>query len=187
MSRVQKILETKIKTAILRADKNYCAIKKNYYYEKSKKILWLIVCALTVLCLIGCEWAESKPVNPKILGTDNIQSEKGLVFVEIDSVRYAVNKVFTTERDSRTGSEITIDAVDGMLVTAFLADNSEDVQFIVGKKNAVEIEAVFHRNRVFLFVFGFIITGCLIMLGVSAYEKRAAKKKIPIAKADADD
>jgi len=154
--------------------------------ERVKKLFRIIVCGLAVLCFIGCKWAYSKPVSPKIIGTTHIQSEKGLVFVEIDSVRYAANEVFTGKRDSRTGEDITMDAVDGMLVTAFKANNSGKVRFVAGTKTAVEIEAMFHRNGIFLFVFGFMLVG-FIVFAVLCLKPVKNKEEIPIALADADD
>ena len=64
-----------------------------------KKLVFMLIVALSAI-LTSC---SSEPIKPKIIGTTFLQEEKGLIFAEIDSVRYAPTIIYTGEKVGRDG------------------------------------------------------------------------------------
>ena len=127
-----------------------------------KKVLFLIVMA--AMLFVGCSCFDSKPVEPKILGVTHILYDRGLTYVEIDSMRYPVNYVFSGEKDRRTGP-IRINPAERMVVTVaeFTGGDSRGIrgtQFLLGEWDEERIEDLFHSN----YTLPYLYAGCFFLL-----------------------
>jgi hypothetical protein len=60
---------------------------------RMKKLVFALIAALSV-ALTSCSWFDSEPIEPKIIGTGNLQYEakSGTWFVVVDSTQYTVAK-----------------------------------------------------------------------------------------------
>ncbi len=132
-----------------------------------KKFLIFLLCVVLALLFVGCSAFDSAPINPKILGVEYIQQERGLIFVEIDSMRYPVTSVFTGETYPRVGGFETIEPVDGMLVTVANFGGREyvGVQFMQGEWNEAQIEDVFRRN----YTFGVVLLAMMLIFVIYVF------------------
>ncbi|MBR1825936.1 MAG: hypothetical protein IJ770_05050 [Alphaproteobacteria bacterium] len=138
-----------------------------------KKVLIILLCILAALLFVGCSWFDSTPVEPEILGVEHIVQDRGLMYVEIDSTRYPVKRIFTGETHPRVGSDVKIPPVDGMLVTVvnMTGKNSDyqGIQFMLGEWNEAQIEQAFRRNYTLAVVALGVILLCVIGLIVSSF------------------
>ena len=68
-----------------------------------KKLVFALIAALSV-ALTGCSAFDSEPIEPKIIGTDNLQYEakSGTWFVVVDSTQYTVATVTILDRNPRS-------------------------------------------------------------------------------------
>lgn len=132
-----------------------------------KKILIFLLCVVLALLFVGCSAFDSAPINPKILGVEHIQQERGLIFVEIDSVRYSVTSVFTGKTYPRIGGYETVEPVDGMLVTVanFGSHEYAGMQFMLGEWNEAQIEDVFRRN----YTFGVVLLAMMLIFVIYVF------------------
>ena len=144
-----------------------------------KKLVLMLMFALSV-SLTSCSWFDSAPVEPKILGITHVIEDRGLIYVEIDSLRYPVTEVYTGKTHPRIGGFETVEPVDGMLVT--VADFSgkgsyKGMCFMLGAWNEVQIEQAFQRNYTFGVVFGTLALLCFgIWFVVMAIEDNKRSK-----------
>ena len=146
-----------------------------------KKVLLILVGVLIALLFVSCSCFDSAPVEPKILGVSNIVDDSGLVFVEIDSVRYPVKCVYVGETHPRVGGDITIVPVDGMLVTVVMMEGNtsyKGVQFMLGKWTEEQIEQAFHRNYTILVVALGGILICVVGILFIAYIEDQRKSRM---------
>ncbi len=125
-----------------------------------KKIILYLIAAVAVLLLIGC---KSDPINPKIIGTTYLQEEKGLIFADFDSVRYAPTIIYTGEKVGRDGIKATLKPITGMQVTAFTSNIHKEPVFFAGIVTVEQIENFYNKNPSFLIVGLIIIFGLLFM------------------------
>lgn len=140
---------------------------------KTKLFLVSMLC-LIALCLGGCSWFDSAPVEPRIIGSGHMKYDRGIYYVEIDSVRYAPVRILTGEKEGRTGSLIEVPPTDGMQITCFRLKDAPEIQAIIGLKNPGQIEALFHKNYMGSVIIGSIAIICFI--GVITHESQTPKK-----------
>ena len=119
-----------------------------------KKFIIFLTIAVAICVLNSC---QSDPINPQIIGTTHLKTEKGIIFAEFDSMRYVPQTVYTGEIEGRDGIRTTVKPVDGMLVTVFTSKIHRKAVFFVGEVTAKEIEAYYHRDWSILTAFGVII------------------------------
>ena len=113
-----------------------------------RKLVLMLMFALGA-SLTSCSCFDSAPVEPKILGVTHVIEDRGLIYVEIDSMRYPISDVFTGKTNSWIDGFETVEAKDGMLVT--VADFTGNggytgIRFMLGEWNENQIELAFHRN-----------------------------------------
>ncbi|MBQ8482621.1 MAG: hypothetical protein IJ532_08865 [Alphaproteobacteria bacterium] len=141
-----------------------------------KKLVFMLIAALSV-ALTGCSAFESKPIEPKIIGTTFLQEDKGLIFAEFDSVRYAPTIIYTGEKAGRDAVEMKVKPFVGMQVTVFTSNIHQEPVFFVGKATVKQIEKYYEVN----YIFSIIIVGTLLMVVLSMFvlykivEREAAK------------
>lgn len=110
-----------------------------------KKLVFVLIAALSV-ALTGCSVFDSKPIEAKIIGTTSLQEEKGLIFAEFDSVRYAPTIIYTGEKVGQDDIEATVEPIVGMQVTLFTSNIHPEPVFFAGKVTAAEIERYYQHN-----------------------------------------
>ncbi len=141
-----------------------------------KKLVFALIAALSV-ALTGCSSFESDPIEPNIIGTTFLQEEKGLIFAEFDSVRYAPTIIYIGKKVGRDGIEAKIEPIAGMQVTAFTSNMHQKPVFFAGQVTADQIEKYYHRDFTALIILAIIIIGlmlmCIIIPAVNG--KRTAK------------
>lgn len=150
-------------------------------YIIMQKVLLIPVSVLIALLFVGCSCFDSKPVEPKILGISRIVDDGGLVFVEIDSVRYPVKFVYTGETHPRIGDDVTITPVDGMFVTVVQMEGNtayKGMQFMLGEWNKEQIERAFYRNYTLFVITLGVILFCVIGIFTLCYRENQKKSRI---------
>lgn len=93
------------------------------------------------VALTGCaRWFDSKPINPDIIGTSELQydSKSQLCYVCIDSMQYIVTKVVSSAQ--------TLRPIEGMCVTVFTTHAYSGIQAVLGKVSGDEIEKLYFRD-----------------------------------------
>ncbi len=113
-----------------------------------------ILLALASFLLTSCHCFDN-PANAERIGSGHIQYEKGIYFVEINSIRYVPDKIYanTSSRDGKNRTE----AVEGMLVTCFRLHGNPQVEFIIGDRSKEYLEDYFTTNSTLIIIFGIII------------------------------
>jgi len=145
-----------------------------------KKLVLMLIAALSV-ALTGCSAFDSEPIEPKIIGTTFLQEEKGLIFAEFDSVRYAPTIVYTGEKVGRDGMDGKVKPVAGMQVTAFTSSIHPEPVFFVGQATVKQIEKYYQHSRVDeIVVVIFFILFCICITGIC----QPAQKKVDEVNAD---
>lgn len=150
-----------------------------------KRFLMILICLFLALLLCGCSWFESAPLGPKILGVTNIAEDRGLMYAEIDSMRYPVTQVFTGETHPRVGGNIVTAPVAGMQVTvAEMTGSNNDhqgIMFMLGEWNESQIEEAFHRNYTFMVIALSAIMLCVLGMIIACFvedERQRRKNSI---------
>ena len=132
-----------------------------------KKLVFALIAALSV-ALTGCSAFDSEPIEPKIIGTGNLQYEtkSGTWFVVVDSTQYTVANVTILDNNPRSyGKTQNVEPVEGMLVTIFTSPRKTGVQAVTGKQSIEQIEELYHTNS----TTGVILLGLLLLcvLGIA--------------------
>ena len=123
-----------------------------------RKIVFMLITVFSVL-LTACSAFDSAPIEPKIIGTGNLQYEAktDTWFVVIDSSQYTITSVTIPEHSPRTlGHTQDINPVEGMLVTVFTSQRVKGLQAVTGKQSVEQIEEFYHTNS----------TGILVVFGI---------------------
>jgi len=119
--------------------------------------------------LTACSAFDSEPIEPKIIGTGNLQYEAktDTWFVVIDSTQYTIASVTIPEHSPRTlGHTQDINPVEGMLVTVFTSPCMEGLQTVTGEQSVEQIEELYHSNcTIGVILFGILIL-CIIGLAI---------------------
>ena len=136
-----------------------------------KNLIFVVLVCFSML-FTSCRWFDS-PANAKRIGAGYVKYDKGIYVVEIDSIRYVPDYVYTNEstRDGKT----TMQPVDGMLLTCFTMKNSNKVCFIAGDRSEEYLEEYFTTNSTMLVFFIFLIFGCVIYAFVSSLHSEREK------------
>lgn len=127
-------------------------------HMKRKTFMLLMLVCLS-FCLTGCRWFEN-PANAERIGSGYIQYDKGLYYVEIDSVRYSPDRIYTNS-SSRDGKNM-MDPVNGMEVTCFRIHGKSHVEFIAGNQTEEYLEDYFTTNSTAIVVLCVILVLCVI-------------------------
>ncbi len=113
-----------------------------------KKLVFMLMAALSV-ALTSCSWLDSKPIEPDIIGTGNVQYDavEGIWFTEIDSIRYIVTRVTIPNTNQRLAGPIQeIAPVEGMYVTLFTSPRMKGTQAVAGRQSMWQIEDIYYVN-----------------------------------------
>lgn len=146
-----------------------------------KKILFLLIAMLSIT-LTSCSLLESEPIEPKIIGTGNLQYEdkSGTWFVAVGSNQYTIANVTVPDHGPRTsGKTQNIEPVEGMLVTIFVSPRKTGVQAVTGKQSVAQIEELYHTSD-----FGKIIIFGLLSLCILGMAAASKDKKVSVVNAD---
>ena len=146
-----------------------------------KKLVFMLVAALSV-ALTGCSAFDSEPIEPKIIGTGNLQYEtkSGTWFVVVDSTQYTVATVTILDNNPHSyGKTQNVEPVEGMLVTVFTSPRKTGVQAVTGRQTAEQIEELYHTNS----TTGVILLGLLLLcvLGIALLPRT---KKVDVVHTD---
>ena len=146
-----------------------------------KKLVFALIAALSV-ALTSCSAFESDPIEPKIIGTGNLQYEakSGTWFVVIDSTQYTVATVTILDNNPHSyGKTQNVEPVEGMLVTVFTSPRMNGIQAVSGRQSIEQIEELYHTDEtVVVVVFGLLL---LCVLGIALLPRT---KKVPVVNAD---
>ena len=124
-----------------------------------RKTFMLLMLVCLSFCLTSCRWFEN-PANAERIGSGYIQYDKGLYYVEIDSVRYSPDRIYTNS-SSRDGKNM-MDPVNGMEVTCFRIHGKSHVEFIAGNQTEEYLEDYFTTNSTAIVVLCVILVLCVI-------------------------
>ena len=132
-----------------------------------KKLVFALIAALSV-ALTGCSAFESEPIEPKIIGTGNLQYEakSGTWFVVVDSTQYTVATVTILDNNPHSyGKTQNVEPVEGMLVTVFTSPRMNGIQAVTGEQSVEQIEELYNTDEtVVVVVFGLLL---LCVLGIA--------------------
>ena len=146
-----------------------------------KKLIFVLIAALSV-ALTGCSAFDSDPIEPKIIGTGNVQYEveNGIWFVVVDSTQYTIATVTIPDHNPRSFSKTqNVDPVEGMLVTVFTSPRKTGVQAVTGKQSVEQIEELYHTNETGVIIFALLFVACLIGIALPP-----RTKKVDVVNAD---
>lgn len=141
--------------------------------KKIKKILLLTMLTCICFSFSSCNWFIDRP-EAKRIGCSHIQYDRGIYFVEIDSVKYTPMSIYTNQSSMRVG-RLSMKPVDGMLVTAFTLDGNNKVEFIAGDLDEKYLEDYFENNHSHFF--NFLITTMFVMIILAAVVYYQEKKE----------
>lgn len=122
-----------------------------------KKFVFMLIAMFSVV-VTACSTFDSDPIEPKIIGTGNLQYEAktGTWFVVIDSTQYTITSVTIPGHNPRTIGHTDINPVEGMLVTVFTSHSMKGLQAVTGEQSVKQIEEFYHTNY----------TGVLVVFGI---------------------
>ena len=146
-----------------------------------RKLVFALIAALSV-ALTSCSWFDSEPIEPKIIGTGNLQYEakSGTWFVVVDSTQYTVATVTILDNNPHSyGKTQNVEPVEGMLVTVFTSPRMNGIQAVSGRQSIEQIEELYHTDETgVVVVFGLLL---LCVLGIALIPNT---KKVPVVNAD---
>ena len=140
-----------------------------------KKFLILFTLVSAILSFTSCSCFDI-PANAKKIGTGYVKSDKGELFVEIDSVKYTPVSVYTGSitRGVRTKMEPVI----GMQVTVLYVHELDTPTFIAGDLTEEVLEEQFSENHSFRVIFGaLILAGMIICCTMDPLKRKDVRKK----------
>lgn len=128
-----------------------------------KKIIFMFFVALSA-SLTACSCFDSPPLEPKIIGTGNLQqnTKSKLWFVAIASTQYAVDYITIRDNNPRSTNVVqNIEPIEGMLVTIFISERKTGVQAVAGKQSAQQIEELYHTNSTCAVILLIVLSLCI--------------------------
>lgn len=139
-----------------------------------KRFLFFIMVLFISFGTTSCECFEDVPDIKKV-GIGYIQDDSGLMFVEIDGVKYHPQSIYT-DRINRAGKG-NMSPVKGMEVTVFYTDESSEPQFIAGDKSVEYLENFFTENYtiVVIFVTLFVISMLIMAIPTEKFKDNMYK------------
>ena len=135
---------------------------------RMKKFLIFITLVIAMFSFTSCSWFDA-PANARRVGSGFVQADKGLLFVEVDGVKYHPERVFTNTV-GRHGAQ-RMDPVVGMQITVFYTSSYDTPRFIAGDKSEEYLEEFFSHNYTFPVACGIVILVLFIALIWEAREK----------------
>lgn len=134
-----------------------------------KKLLIIILFAIAGLSFTSCSWFDA-PANVKRVGCGYIQSDRGLLVVEVDTIKYAPKYVYTNKstRDGKT----TMEPIIGMQVTVFYSHDQKNPKFIAGDRNEEYLEEYFSSNYTLAVIFLIVIIAALVSCFIPAKKNK---------------
>ena len=129
-----------------------------------KKFVFMLIAMFSVV-VTACSTLDSDPIEPKIIGTGNLQYEAktGTWFVVIDSTQYTITSVTIPDHNPRTiGHTQDVNPVEGMLVTVFTSHSMRGLQAVTGEQSVKQIEEFYHINYTGVVVVFGILFLCII-------------------------
>ncbi len=140
-----------------------------------KKFLILFSLVSAIFSFASCSCFDI-PANAKKIGTGYVKSDKGELFVEIDSVKYTPVSVYTGS--ITRGVRNKMEPVIGMQVTVFYVYERNTPAFIVGDLTEEVLEGHFSENRSFRVIFGaLVLAGMIICLTMNPLKRQDDRKK----------
>jgi len=105
---------------------------------------FLILCLVGFcMSLTGCKSSEY-PANAEYIGSGYIQYDKGIYYVEIDSVKYSPREIYTNKKALRGYNMMA--PVEGLKVTCFRRHGKPQVEFIAGEQSKEYLEDNFKTH-----------------------------------------
>ena len=131
--------------------KTACSCKRTCCKQLAMKINFVVIIILSAV-LTACTGFARDPIEPNIIGTGNLQydTKNGTWFVVVDSTKYTVNSVISSDQAVRTESKrqsVEVEPAEGMLVTIFVFPHLRGIQAITGKKSITEIEETYSQGN----------------------------------------
>lgn len=152
-----------------------------------KKLIFALIAALSVT-LTSCSRFGIKPLNPKIIGTADLQysAQNGQYFAVIDSVKYTLTPADVYADNPHSVSALyEIFPVEGMTITVFKADGFKGLKAVLNKQDAVQIEEMYRQNN--LLALFFFIPLCIFIVAYAvkvAYTYPQERKSVAANKKD---
>lgn len=134
-----------------------------------QKVITFVLMISLCISFIGCQCFED-PANAERIGSGYIRQERGNCYVEIDSVRYYPERVYTNS-SGRDGKNMMA-PVEGMKVTCFRLYGNPKVNFIAGEHSQEYLEDYFTTNSTFAIVFAGIAILCVVGLASARGTKK---------------
>jgi len=125
---------------------------------RMKKFLFLCCLGLCI-SLTSCSWFDN-PANAEYIGSGYIRLDKGLYYVEINSIRYSTERIYTNS-SSRDGKNM-MSPVEGMKVTCFRLHGNPKIEFIAGEHSKEYLENYFTTNSTFIVIIAVIMLLCIV-------------------------
>ena len=125
-----------------------------------RKFFIFVLSIWIVFGFTSCSWFDV-PADARRIGCGYIQYDRGIYFVEIDSVKYNPSRVYANS-SSRDGKNM-MDPVDGMMVTCFTLQGNDKVEFIAGDLSEEYLEKYFWKNYTMAAIFGLLLLVCVIL------------------------
>lgn len=139
------------------------------------KIFVFIVLVFSSIMMVSCRWLE-EPANIEIIGSGYIQCNNGIYSVEIDSIRYSLERVYA---DVIATHSAVLKPVEGMLVTCFRKHGSPRVEFFAGNPTEEYLEDFFTDNPTIFVVCCLVLMLCLVWITLNGGPKTM---KVPIVR-----
>lgn len=128
-----------------------------------KNFLFLYCLGLCI-SLTSCSWFDN-PANAEYIGSGYIRNDRGIYYVEINSIRYSPHRIYTNS-SSRDGKN-TMAPVEGMKVTCFRLHGNPKIEFIAGEHSEEYLDDYFTTNATFVVVLLVIMILCISITGIT--------------------
>lgn len=131
---------------------------------------------LLFLSVIGCSKLDSSPIDAKVIDQGYLQHSNDSLYLEINNAKYFAVVIHTGEHHHRNNSFVQINPIKDLPVTCFTAKTFNNYQFILGHKDAQEIENAFKENyAVTIIFFCFLLIAGIFSLKDILFEKKQQK------------
>ena len=145
-----------------------------YYlnYNVMKKIFIFISILVMGVAFSGCDWLVKK-AEAEVLGAGKIQQGKGGFYIELDSLCYVPEFIYTNN-NGRDGKQ-KMAPVEGMQVTCFRLYGEPNVYFIAGVLDEEYLNEYFKKD----YWFGFVLLVCLfLVIAIAAISQEKKMHKV---------
>ena len=115
---------------------------------------------------LGFLSCETRPIKPEIIGTTTLQEEKGIIYAEIDSVRYVPTIIFTGKKVGKDSTDEQIPPTVGLQVTCFTSKELPDTTFFKGTLTEEQIEKYYYKNVTGIAMFVILFITFCVLIGI---------------------